>query len=430
MHKRILFALFVSLLSLAVQAGADGKFVLVIDAGHGGRDAGAKGRYSLEKNINLHVALAFGRYVETNCPDVKVIYTRKKDVFIPLHERANIANKNHADAFISIHTNAVEGSRTIRGFETYTMGMRRSDEKLSAAQRENSVITIEDNYQQRYAGYDPSSPESEIMFEFINDKNMEQSVNLAKLVQKNVCSTAGRPNKGVKQDVFLVLRETSMPACLIELGYISTPDEERILNDNDHLDRMAYGIYTAFVKYKDKNKAVVPPYSAPQQQRPDKVAEQQEKDRGKEQKERAEQDNERQKPETPKAERPKAETPENSVEKGKKSRHVQQTVKTVEQQRPKTPTDDDAPVFKVQFLTAPRILPAGAKQFKGLADVSHYRDGSTIKYTVGEYNNFQEANTRKREIQKLFPDAFIVALRDGERMDLNEARQWHGGKNK
>ena len=228
---RLIRALLVAAFMILVVADvAARQFTLVIDAGHGGHDAGAKGSFSYEKNINLKMALAFGRYVEKNCPDVKVIYTRKTDVFVPLHKRADIANKNRADVFISIHTNALPGGRIARGMETYTMGMRRSNEKLSAAQRENAVITYESDYKERYEGYDPNSPESAIMFEFIHDKNMAKSVELAKHVQKSVCSTANRPDKGVKQDVFLVLRETSMPACLIELGFITTPDEERLLN--------------------------------------------------------------------------------------------------------------------------------------------------------------------------------------------------------
>lgn len=244
--------LLISLLTAITTMAASNKFVLVIDAGHGGHDAGAIGAVSKEKDINLNTALAFGRLVEQNCSDVKVIYTRKTDVFIPLNQRASIANKNHADVFISIHTNALPAGRIARGIETYTMGMRRSDEKLSAAQRENSVITYEKGYQETYAGYDPNSPESAIMFEFINDKNMAESVELAKLVQKDLCSATNRANKGVKQDVFLVLRETSMPACLIELGFISTPDEETLLNNKDHINKMAQGIYNAFVKYKNK----------------------------------------------------------------------------------------------------------------------------------------------------------------------------------
>ena len=146
--------------------------------------------FSYEKDINLNVALAFGRYVERRCPDVKVVYTRKTDVFVPLHKRASIANKNKADVFISIHTNALPKGHIARGLETYTMGMRRSDEKLSAAKRENSVIMIEEDYQQHYEGYDPNSPESTIMFEFMHDKNMSRSVELAKYVQNSVCSIA------------------------------------------------------------------------------------------------------------------------------------------------------------------------------------------------------------------------------------------------
>ena len=184
--KRVVYILFLAI-ACCLEAVADKKFTLVIDAGHGGHDAGAVGSFSKEKDINLATALSFGRYVERNCPDVKVVYTRKKDVFVPLHERANIANRNHADVFISIHTNSLPGGRKARGMETYTMGMRRSDEKLSAAQRENSVIAIEDDYQEHYAGYDPNSPESAIMFEFIHNNNMVQSVELAKYVQQNAC---------------------------------------------------------------------------------------------------------------------------------------------------------------------------------------------------------------------------------------------------
>lgn len=461
MIKRIATVFFMVFLATALFA-AQGKFVLVIDAGHGGRDAGARGHYSLEKNINLKVALAFGRYVEKNCSDVKVIYTRKTDVFVPLHERANIANKNHADVFISIHTNAIEGSRKLRGFETYTMGMRRSDEKLSAAQRENSVITIEDNYQQRYAGYDPSSPESEIMFEFIHDKNMEQSVNLAKLVQKNVCSLAGRPNKGVKQDVFLVLRETSMPACLIELGYITTPEEERLLNNNATIDRIAYGIFSAFVKYKDKNNAVIPPYALLQKPSAEKSGDRKEDgevSKSKEEKRKAMEtvtsraaaiDNNDSQP-FESAGNGAANSRKEVEEQGVDSRKKVQRDTVGEKNDRKNVTNnegsektgntnsgrdrkrdaasseqqhEDAPVFKVQFLTGPRVLREGAREFKGLKGVTHYRDGSTVKFTVGEYPSFKEASAKKREIQKKFPDAFVVAIYNGQRIDINEARRW------
>lgn len=389
--KRIIIILSVLFLHvISMTAGND--FVLVIDAGHGGHDAGAVGRYSKEKNINLAVALAFGRYVEQNCKDVKVIYTRKKDVFVPLHERANIANRNHANAFISIHTNALPGRRIARGMETYTMGMRRSDEKLSAAQRENSVITYEDNYEQHYAGYDPNSPESMIMFEFIHDKNMEKSVELAQLVQKNVCSLAQRQNKGVKQDAFLVLRETSMPACLIELGFISTPDEEDALNNKRTIDRMAYGIYTAFAKFKDKN-APIAPYMV-QVEEGSAVSE-----------------NSTDEPPA------KRENPGDTV--------LDRVVTDTEIAEQRAANQQEAPVFCVQFLTGPRVLPEGSRQFKGLKNVTHYKEGPVVKFVIGEFDTFAKANAKKREVASLFPDAFVVALQNGVRIDINEARNWH-----
>lgn len=248
-----LFFIVIFLLSVVCGITAADKFVLVIDAGHGGKDSGALGKRSAEKNINLPVALAFGKYVENNCPDVKVVYTRKTDVFVELNERANIANRNKADLFISIHTNALEGGKIARGFQTYTMGMHNAAENLNVAKRENSVILIEKNYKQRYAGFDPKSSESYIMFELMQDKNMANSVDLAKTVQSEVCAYSGRLNKGVHQAGLLVLRETSMPGCLIELGFITTQDEEEFLNSKEGQDKLAKGIFNAFVKYKKKH---------------------------------------------------------------------------------------------------------------------------------------------------------------------------------
>lgn len=267
MKNRIILLLWITIGFAAIVSAANKKFTLVIDAGHGGHDAGAKGAFSMEKNINLNVALAFGRYVESNCPDVKVIYTRKKDVFIPLHTRADIANRNKADLFISIHTNAVPRAKTVRGLETYTLGMHRAGTNLEVAKRENSVILIEKDYKQRYEGFDPNSSESYIMFEFMQDKNMAQSVELARFVQKRACASANRQNKGVKQAGFLVLRETSMPSCLIELGFITTRDEEEYLNSSNGIDRLGYGIYQAFLDYKRKYDGnITVPYQAEQKQ--------------------------------------------------------------------------------------------------------------------------------------------------------------------
>lgn len=267
-RKKLFFIVALMLMPLAPAVGKS-QFTLVIDAGHGGHDAGAIGAISKEKNINLNVALAFGRYVEKNCKDVRVIYTRKTDVFIPLHTRADIANRNKADLFISIHTNSLPGGRIARGLETYTLGMHRANDNLDVAKRENSVILIEKDYKQRYQGFDPRSSESYIMFEFMQDKNMEQSVELARAVQRRTCAAANRPNKGVKQAGFLVLRETSMPSCLIELGFISTADEERFLNTEDGIDKLGQGIYQAFLDYKKKFDTPTTP--SVQIQEPEKV---------------------------------------------------------------------------------------------------------------------------------------------------------------
>ena len=260
MGRKLLFLLSF-FVGFAVSGFAANKiFTLVIDAGHGGHDTGAMGAISKEKDINLKVALAFGKYVEENCPGVRVIYTRKTDVFIPLMERADIANRNNADLFISVHTNALPEGKIARGFETYTLGMHRAKDNLDVAMRENSVISMEPGYKQTYQGFDPKSSESYIMFEFIQDKNMRKSVELAEDVQNSVCSSVGVPDKGVHQAGFLVLRETSMPSCLIELGFITTPDEEQALNNNAHVDAIARAIYQGFVQYKNKfsNQLVIP----------------------------------------------------------------------------------------------------------------------------------------------------------------------------
>ena len=406
---RLIRALLVAAFMILVVADvAARQFTLVIDAGHGGHDAGAKGSFSYEKNINLKMALAFGRYVEKNCPDVKVIYTRKTDVFVPLHKRADIANKNRADVFISIHTNALPGGRIARGMETYTMGMRRSNEKLSAAQRENAVITYESDYKERYEGYDPNSPESAIMFEFIHDKNMAKSVELAKHVQKSVCSTANRPDKGVKQDVFLVLRETSMPACLIELGFITTPDEERLLNDDASIDNIARGIYSAFAKYKNDNySGVNVPLVAPKET--DKVSlptliPQDDADKQKNR-------NAARNAETT-ASKPQLAT----------SQPRRAAAKTVNAPAGTSKADDDdAPVFKVQIMANATKEAKNSPRFKGYDGIDMYEEGGMYKYTIGASTNYNAINRLRASLATEFPGCFVVAFRNGSKMNITEA---------
>ena len=395
MGRKTIFILL-AWMATAAAALADGhRFTLVVDAGHGGHDAGAKGAFSYEKNINLNVALAFGRLVEDNCPDVRVIYTRKTDVFVPLHRRAEIANKNKADVFISIHTNALPAGHVARGLETYTMGMRRSDEKLSAAMRENSVIMIEKDYKERYEGYDPNSPESTIMFEFLHDRNMSKSVELAKLVQNCVCATATRQNKGVKQDVFLVLRETSMPACLIELGFITTADEEQYLNKAENVDKIAEGIYQAFVTYRKKyDEGFTVPYD-PEMDTKASV-------------------NPVNKPQVEKS------APRPQVEKPAPRPQAEQTAN--KPQTRKTATGSGSrPVFKVQIIASSRSLRPGSGQFKGLTGVESYEENGMVKYTYGASTDYNEIYRLRKSILDKFPEAFIIAFKDGVKTDINKA---------
>ena len=240
---------------LSVNAATKRPFVLVIDAGHGGKDAGAVGQLTKEKDINLNVALALGRLVELNCPDVKVIYTRKTDVFVTLQGRADIANRNKADLFISVHTNSSPvGKAAPMGAETYTLGMHRAADNLEVAKRENSVITQENNYKQTYHNFDPRKSESYIIFEFMQDRNMQQSVDLARAIQRNYTSS-GRHNKGVHQAGFLVLRATSMPSVLTELGFISNAEEEKFLHSRQGVETLARAIFEGFKAYRQKHHA-------------------------------------------------------------------------------------------------------------------------------------------------------------------------------
>ena len=394
MNRRIV-ATIILIFALAVAMSAKKSFTLVIDAGHGGHDAGALGTFSKEKNINLNVALAFGRLVERNCPQVKVIYTRKTDVFIPLHQRADIANRNKADLFISIHTNALPKGARATGLETYTLGMHRASDNFDVAKRENSVILIEKDYKLHYEGFDPSSSESYIMFEFLQDKNMAQSVELARLVQKRTCAAAARPNKGVKQAGFLVLRETSMPSCLIELGFISTPSEEQFLNSDEGVANMGRGIYQAFCEYLAKyDKSFTVPFKPGEDVNAKETETEQEE-----------------------AREVKEEKKEERVE--KKEQKKEQAEDTPLQ--PVAEAKDEAPVFKVQILTSSVKLKSGSRQLKGQEDADFYKDGNLYKYTVGASTNYNEIYRLRKQLLDRFPEAFIIAFKYGQRMDVQQA---------
>lgn len=513
----------------AFACAASKSFTLVIDAGHGGHDSGAKGAMSYEKNINLKVALAFGKYVERNCPDVKVVYTRKTDVFVPLYERAEIANRNKANLFVSVHTNALPKGRISRGFETYTLGDGRSHgtkTNLDVAKRENSVIFMEKDYKQHYVGYDPNSPESNIMFEFVQDHNMQQSVAFAKLLQQNVCSLAGRVNKGVHQDNFAVLRLTSMPACLIELGFITTPDEEQALNNPTVVDKIARGIYNAFADYKNRQAGgLTVPFKAeadklpaedlPKQAAEDQPTEQmleQPREQAQEQPKELKEQKEQEQPEVQVRQQPKVRARQQAKQPARKQSKVpvndlpvthdgiivfdegptrrmetpaeaaavvkefapdakpdknveakaeskpeakaeskpevkaeskpvvkaeskpeakaesKPKVKTVKKPESKPEAkadnatmDSSLPVFKVQIMVCHNKLKEGDRQLKGLKGCDYYQENGDWKCTYGASNNYNEIARMRKQILDLFPSCFIIAFKNGEKMNVNQA---------
>ena len=399
------------LMGLVVPASAAKTFTLVIDAGHGGKDAGAVGTMSREKNLTLKHALAFGKLVEQKCPDVKVVYTRTTDRFLELWQRAEVANKAKADLFISIHINALPKGHIARGYQTYTLGRSRRDgnrkgyiENLEVAKRENAVILYEKDYQQHYEGFDPNSPESNILFELMQDKNMERSVDLAKQMQKYVCQATGRQDQGVHQDNLAVLRLTSMPACLLELGFISTPDEERYLNSNEAVYAYARGIFNAFMAYRGKlNNIIKVPYKPDATPEPEKTEKQPEKVEKPAVPETTE------KPDTPE----KPESPE----------------KPEKPETPATPSTQGAPIFKVQILASDRQLKATDSRLKGRKDATYYKEGGLYKYTVGASADYSEVQRLRKELATVFPGAFVIAFRGDEKMDVNVAiAEWRKGK--
>ncbi|MEG1160787.1 N-acetylmuramoyl-L-alanine amidase family protein [Bacteroides sp.] len=372
-------------------------FVVVIDAGHGGHDPGAVGRISKEKNINLKVALRLGNLIKQSSDDVKVIYTRSKDVFIPLDRRAEIANEANADLFISIHTNALAKNKTATGASTWTLGLAKSDANLEVAKRENSVILYESDYKTRYAGFNPNSAESYIIFEFMQDKYMEQSVHLASLVQKQFRHSCKRVDRGVHQAGFLVLKASAMPSILVELGFISTPEEERYLNTEEGTNNLARGIHRAFLTYKREHeirltgasRTIIPADNEDSLQ-------------------------------------PKQETTQvavyEEVEKNDSSTGISQL--TAEVSRPivaESATNDNIITFKIQILTSSSPLSKNDKRLKGLKDVEYYKEGGIFKYTYGASPDYNKVLRTRRNIAAQFKDAFIIAFQNGEKMNIHTA---------
>lgn len=373
----------------------DKVFTVVIDAGHGGNDPGAIGRKGREKNINLNVALKLGSLIQQNCADTRVVYTRKKDAFVPLHRRAEIANEAKADLFISIHTNSLASRNSrVSGTETYTLGLHRTDENLEVAKKENAVILIEDDYKQRYAGFNPNSSESYIIFEFLQDKNMAQSVNFARLVQGQFRANH-RIDKGVHQAGFLVLRETSMPSVLVELGYITNQQEEAFLLSENGSSVLAQSIYRAFLTYKQSKGRVM---ALPDNGGRDAVK-------------------------TENAVNSEMENSESDIVSSEKTSSGKAPAKP-EKTSVKTSSSKSLsqPVFKIQILTSGKVLPKNSRLLKGLSPVSYYKEGGIIKYTYGEDTDYNKILRLKRmRVDAKFKDAFIIAFRNGEKMNVNQA---------
>ncbi len=460
MRKKIVFFL-ITICCFVVSADAANKqFTLVIDAGHGGHDTGAVGAISKEKNLTLKFALAFGRLVERNCPDVKVIYTRKSDVFVELYKRAEIANRNKADLFISVHINALPKGRVARGFQTYTLGSSKRTGKntgvtqnLEVAKRENSVIFLEKDYKQTYHGYDPNSPESNIMFEFIQDKNMENSVELAKYMQRYVCRATGRQDMGAQQDNLAVLRLSSMPGCLIELGFISTRDEEQYMNSKAAEEAYARGIFNAFLAYRKKHggNITIPFQSEPEPKEisiPQIVPENEMREEQPVKKASKKEVKKEVKEEPVKAEEPvkteeslveipegidlspvtdvpqPAPAPRETAQPVQQAKPVQPAQPIVEQpvaDPVKTAPKPASPVFKIQIFASSVKLKANDARFKKHRNADFYQEGGMYKYTIGASEDYNAINRLRKELLADFPEAFIIAFRNGSKMNVVEA---------
>lgn len=386
MRRHFLYVLLLILLipvtGLQLKAATTQPFTVVIDAGHGGKDPGALGSIVREKDINLDVALRFGKLINKHHPAVKVIYTRSTDVFVQLQQRADIANKAHANLFISIHADYAE-NKSVKGPTCFTLGANRSKDNFEIAKRENAVILLEDDYEQRYEGFDPNSAESYIMFEFMQDTYMTKSIEAASMIQDEF-KAAGRPSRGVRQDVFLVLRNTSMPSVLVELGFLTNKEEEAYMRSDKGKDELSECLLKAFTKFKtefdQKNgvQIVVPKETTV---------------------------NSSTSASSPTAADLNAQTATAPIS-------TAQLANALNNQNIR---------FRVQILTSPTKLPANDKRLKGNA-ATYYTENGIFKYTIGDQADFDSANAACNKLRKDFPDAFVVAFKDGKRIPVNDAR--------
>ena len=350
---------------------------VVIDAGHGGKDSGARGKKAFEKDITLAVALKVGSYITTHCKDVEVLYTRTEDVFVGLDERTKFANESGADLLISIHCNA-NPSKAPFGAETYVMGLHKSEENLDVAMRENAVIAYEDDYTTKYEGYDPNSAESFIIFNLMQHSFLDQSLIVASLLQDEFRDRVKRKDRGVKQAGFLVLWKASMPSVLVELGFLSNAAEEEFLITENGQDYLASAIYRAFRDYKNRIEA---------------------------------------------RSISSTETYFDRNHTGSASNTPSPKINPPQPEsknQPETSSTSTGVQFKVQITASGKQIPLNSPYFKNLDGIEEYVADGVFKYLIGSKKNYGEALEFNRQIRELFPDAFIVAFRDGKQVPLNQ----------
>lgn len=435
-NKRLVLVFYFAILLVGLAATStlkaqDTRFTVVLDAGHGGHDPGAIGAISREKDINLAVTLDLGAIIEQKFKDVKVVYSRKTDKYLTLQERADVVNDHHADLFICVHTNSAP-SPSAYGAESFTLGLAKTKANLDVAMRENSVITLEENYKTKYQGFDPRSVDSYIMFEFMQDKYIDRSVQFASTIQKQFHSFCNRSDRGVRQAGFWVLHRSACPSVLVEVGFISNPAEERYLSSEQGQTEMATAIFNAFVEYKrDHDKK-----SGRQISSVSKIESSINKDDFPKQPVNLEtKDAEKAEPVVAKSQlqtsnlaqsletQTKMTVPVNEQQEIKRSEveMAQPQIVIAKQASTTGQVAINTPVFKVQLLASPKTLKPNSPDFKGLHNVDCFVESGLNKYTVGSETDYSKIEKLKGEILSKFPAAFIIAFQGDKKLSAKEA---------
>jgi len=387
----------------------DGKFTVVLDAGHGGHDPGAMGSFMREKDINLAIVLELGAIIERNFKDVKVVYSRKTDKYLTLQERADVVNNNHADLFLCIHTNS-NPNPGASGTESYTLGLAKTKANLDVAMRENSVIMLEKDYQSKYKGFDPNSVDSYIMFEFMQDKYIDKSLDMASNIQKQFVSFSNRTDRGVRQAGFWVLHRSACPSVLVEVGFVSNPAEERYLSSDIGRNEIAKAIYNAFIYYKHDHdkKSGIQNVFVPKREVPEPKEQEIKKTETLKRApiERAETTQVVTETSIPVAQLP---TKTQSTP-SKRSYDLVQNQKATDSK----PDPTKNIIFKVQLFATKMNLNPNASEFKGVQNVEFFVENGLKKYTLGAENEYPKIEKIRASILSKFPDAFVIVF-DGDR---------------